>query len=198
MKSFASIAAVLTATSAVLFASLTVDAAPTRSFSYGYTGVKLSSEFTGAITALKLDVKAFKGSVLRDGNAYFGISDGDIDLANAKAEIAHVGGLRIAAGNTVVELRDFIIDTTGTKPVLTGKVIANDSFVGRIPLFDLTLPALTLPLADTLHAPFKIPGVKVNLTDTAANALNGVFGVTAFVPGFPIGEATVNSSLFRN
>ena len=33
----------------------------------------------------------------------------------------------------------------------------------------------------------------MSLTEGAANALNGAFGVDAFEPGFPIGEATLST-----
>lgn len=195
-KSFRAIIGLATAL-IVMTPSLS-QAAPTRSFYYGDTSVALSSDFVGAIGALKLDVKAYRGSWLRNGRARFGITDGDIDLANAKAEIIHSGGLRIVAGKTTVELRDFIIDTMGAKPVLTGKVVLNDDLIGRVPLFDLTLPALTLPLDVHPYTHFQIPGVKLTLSETAAGALNAAFGVSAFTAGFNIGTATVSSFLFDN
>ncbi len=179
-------------------ASLTVvasaNAAPTFSVAYGDTAVKLDPIFTGALASLKVAPGVIGSSRLRDGIVTFPIADGDFDFGTAKGEIAHFGGLTLKAGNTFVELRDFIIDTSGT-PVLTGKVIVNDNFVARIPLFDLQLPALSLPLKSPTNnfSPLVVPGVGVKLSGTAAGALNSVFGVTAFTAGIPIGEAKVKT-----
>jgi hypothetical protein len=101
--------------------------------------------------------------------------------------------LRLTGGGTVVELTQFIIDTADTAPILTGLVKVNDSVVGRLPLFHLALPSLTLPLPRSRR--ITIPGVGVTLTDTAAQALNGAFGVTAFSAGIPIGHATVSAGV---
>jgi hypothetical protein len=174
-----------------------VQAAPTLPLGYGDTSVKLDAAFVGALTTLKVTPSAIGSSWIKDGVAYFPVSDGDFDFGTAKGEIAHRGGLALTAGSTVVELADFLIDTSGAAPVLTGKVIVNDSFVARIPLFDLTLPALTLPLAAPRGwGQLKVPGVKVTLNAGAATALNGVFNVTAFTGGIPIGEATVKTFAF--
>jgi hypothetical protein len=179
-------------------AALSINAAPTLSVGYGDTSVKLDPAFVGALTSLSVTPSAIGYSRLKDGVATFPVIDGDFDFGTAKGEITHLGGLMLKAGNTTVELRDFIIDTSGAAPVLTGKVIANDSFVARIPLFDLTLPALTLPLAAPTRGwgQLKVPGVKVTLNAGAATALNGVFNVTAFTGGFAIGEATVKTYAF--
>jgi hypothetical protein len=172
-------------------------AAPTLNVAYGDTSVKLDPVFVGALQSLSVTPSAIGYSSLRNGVASFPVVDGDFDFGTAKGEIAHYGGLRLKAGSTTVELTDFIIDTSGAAPVLTGKVIANDSFVARIPLFDLTLPALTLPLqAPRGWGALTVPGVKVTLNAGAAAALNGAFGVTAFAGGIPIGEATVKTFAF--
>jgi hypothetical protein len=187
---------VAVAVSSFAFASA-VHAAPTLPVGYGDTSVKLDPVFIGALQSLSVTPSAIGSSRIRDGVAFFPVVDGDFDFANAKGEISHRGGLALKAGNTFVELADFIIDTSGAAPVLTGKVIANDSFVGRIPLFDLTLPALTLPLtAPRGWGQLRVPGVKVTLNAGAAAALNSVFNVTAFTGGIPIGEATVKTFAF--
>jgi hypothetical protein len=89
-------------------------------------------------------------------------------------------------------LTDFIIDTAGAAPVLTGIATANGSIVGRIPLFNLALPALTLPLALPPGPEILlIEGNRMTLTQEAATALNGVFGTTAFAAGFDVGIASI-------
>lgn len=117
------------------------------------------------------------------------IPTGALDLADLRGDIFHAGGLSLSAGSTVVELRSFIIDTTG-EPVLTGLVSVNGDVVGRVPLFDL---ATTQAPEIVGRRGILLDGVEVTLTDTAAGALNGIFGVTAFEEGLPIGVATVQT-----
>ena len=111
--------------------------------------------------------------------------------SNARGEVPHSGGLSLTKGATQVLISDFVIETTSS-PRLTGIVTANGTIVGRIPLFNLALPQLVLPLQlppgpETLL----IEGNRVTLTAEAATALNGAFGTTAFTPGFNIGIASV-------
>ncbi|MEP7276861.1 MAG: hypothetical protein ABI812_10930 [Betaproteobacteria bacterium] len=53
--------------------------------------------------------------------------------------------MKLTRTTTEVVLSDFIIDTSSA-PKLTGIVTVNGSVVGPIPLFNLALPAQTLPL----------------------------------------------------
>ena len=87
-----------------------------------------------------------------------------------------------------VQLTQFIIDTT-SDPVVTGLVKAGDSVVGRIELFDVTLPVLELPLTNVKRVTIK--DASLTLTDTAATTLNEAFGVDAFAEGLDIGSATI-------
>lgn len=165
-------------------------AAPSINLGDGRTTVVLSSEFLGALGALRLSAGSVGDGSLRSGVAGFPVTGGVVDLGTAKAEINHSGGLFLAAGNTRVELTSFNIDTTGAAPVLTGLVTVNGDLLGRVPLFDLELPALTLPLRPQSFNTLFIPNVKVTLSATAAAALSGVFGAT--VPaGLSIGTASV-------
>jgi hypothetical protein len=81
--------------------------------------------------------------------------------------------------------------------VLTGLVTVNDSLAFRAPLFALELPELTLPLSPQ-RSRVVVPEVKVTLTKEAADALNQVFNVSAFQPGFNIGTATVRAGVVRH
>jgi hypothetical protein len=167
-------------------------AAPTAQVTGGYTLVELSSGFVGALTSLQIAPSKALPGALYPPLAYFPIVAGRLDASNARGEIPHSGGLKLTRGATQVILSDFVIDTTGLAPRLTGLVTANGTIVGRIPLFNLALPALTLPLnlpagPETL----RIEGTQVTLTTDAATALNGAFSTTAFVAGFNIGVASV-------
>jgi hypothetical protein len=189
-----------TALAAALALPVSAPAAPTVNTFAGNTQVTLSSEFVAALTTLGIAPSAeFPGSLVA-GRATFPVDAGELDAGTAKGEIIHTGGLNLRRGGTTVTIATFTIDTTGTQPVLTGIVKANDSVVGRIPLFNLSLPALSLPIRPVQFPPplapqfgqVVIPGVGVTLTATAASALNEAFGVTAFAAGIPIGTAVAN------
>jgi hypothetical protein len=188
----------LTAAAISVSVASTAYAAPTAGLLSGYTSVKLDAGFTAALTSLSVNLGTLPKSGVYQGQAYFPIVAGAIDLANAKGEIAHAGGLTLTAGATRVELSDFVIDTFGAAPVLTGLVVVDDSIVGRIPLFDLTLPpGFAVPLTADRGRFVTLNNVGVKLNPTAATALNGVFKVTAFAGGFTIGTAKVQTVTVR-
>lgn len=181
-----------------LGAGFSAYAAPTASLQAGFTAVKLDSGFTAALGTLKVALGTLPRSGVYQGQAYFPIVGGALDLANAKGEIPHAGGLTLTAGDTRVELSDFVIDTFDAKPVLTGLVVVNDSIVDRIPLFDLTLPpGFTVPLQPASRRFITLADVGVKLNAAAADALNGVFKVTAFAGGFTVGVAKVQAVTVR-
>jgi hypothetical protein len=179
-------------------AASTAYAAPTAGLLGGYTSVKLDSGFTAALTSLNVGLGTLPRSGVYQGQAYFPIVGGAVDLASAKGEIPHAGGLTLTAGSTRVELSDFVIDTFEAKPVLTGLVVVNDSIVDRIPLFDLTLPpGFAVPLKLTNNRFLTLADVGVKLNATAATALNDIFKVTAFAGGFTVGVAKVQTVTVR-
>ncbi len=166
-------------------------AAPTAQINSGYTLVELLPEFVGALGSLGIAPSKVLPGTLHQRIAFFPITGGRLDASNARGEVPHSGGLSLTKGATQVVISDFIIETTSS-PRLTGIVTANGTIVGRIPLFNLALPQLVLPLQlppgpETLL----IEGNRVTLTAEAATALNGAFGTTAFTPGFNIGIASV-------
>lgn len=163
----------------------------------GRTSVTLSSDFLSALTTLQVRPGVAGQGRLVGAVASFPITQGSVDATNARGEIFHTGGITLDAGtSTRVQLLNFTIDTSGNSPILSGVVLVNGSLVGRIPLFSLRLPAgLTLPLAPRGGAVVDLNGVGVLLSRDAADALNGVFRVTAFVQGFNIGTANVRAIL---
>jgi hypothetical protein len=175
---------------------LPVQAAPTEQVFGGSTAVRLSSDFVDALGSLGVQPGVVGLARLRQGVAAFPISGGQVDLGTAKTEISHLGGLSLTAGETTVELTDFVISTLGDRPVLTGLVTVNDSLAFRAPLFALKLPSLTLPLSPQ-RSRLVVPEVEVTLTKEAADALNQVFNVSAFQPGFNIGTATVRAGVIQ-
>lgn len=172
-------------------------AAQTVPVASGRTSVTLSTEFLGALTALQVRPGVIGQGRLVGTVASFPITQGSVDATNARGEIFHTGGLSLEAGTTTrVQLLNFTIETTHNIPVLTGLVVVNNAVVGRLPLFALRLPAnLTLPLAPRGGAVVDLNGVGITLGRDAAEALNGVFRVTAFTAGFNIGTANVRALL---
>jgi hypothetical protein len=174
------------------FFAVSVHAAPTLTLRTGATSVALEPALVTALTTLGVTPDAIKPSVIRRGVIKFPIPEGRLDQANLKGEILHLGGLRLSTATKVVELTQYVIDTTGATPVLTGLVIVDGSVVGRLPLYNLSVPAVTLPLPAVRRV--RLSGVELTLHPQAATALNGAFGVTAFAGGFKIGTGTVTAS----
>jgi len=176
-----------------------VHAQPTKTIESGVTKVALSSGFESALEGLGLRAGTVGPTRLRNGVLNFPITSGAVELDNPKTQILHSGGLTLAPASSpesaepTVRLESFIIDTTGSAPVITGLVIVKGALIGRVPLFNLQLPAgIKLPLK-TQDGQLVLDGVGVTLTSTAAQALNSVFNVTALEGGFNIGTATVRA-----
>ncbi|WP_119718174.1 hypothetical protein [Cognatilysobacter tabacisoli] len=180
-----------------LCAALPAAAAPTVSTLGGDTRVTLSSEFTGALDTLGVAVAPTFPARIARGQAVFPIPTGEIDLASARGEIVHNGGLDLKAGALTVNISSFVIDTTGDAPVLTGLVKANDSVVARIALFDLALASAPQARQLRRYGTLQVEDVAVTLSAEAAAALNDVFGVTAFAAGLPIGTARVSTYFYE-
>jgi hypothetical protein len=177
----------------------TVYAQQSKSLEGGVTKVALSDGFVNALGELGLRAGTVGPTHLRNGVVNFPVTSGAVDLDTAKAQILHSGGLTLSLASSpenaepTVRLEGFIIDTTGSAPVITGLVIVKGALVGRVPLFNLQLPAgITLPLK-TQHGQLALDGVGVTLTSTAAQALNSAFNVTALAGGFNIGTAKVRA-----
>ncbi len=182
---------------ALAFAVGQVAAAPTVSTIGGDTRVTLSSTFLGALGSLGVTASPSFPASIRNGNARFPIPTGEIDATTFKGEIVHNGGLNLTAGTLTVNISSFVIDTTGSAPVLTGIAKVNDSLVGRITLFDLALGAAPQVQSFGRYGTLRINDVAVTLNAEAAATLNDVFGVTAFTAGIPIGTARVNTAFFE-
>ena len=168
-----------------------VQAAPTVGTYGGTTTVELDAGFVTALDSLGVELGLAGNASAGAAGVGFPIPAGEIDLETAAGQIVHTGGITLTAGELTVTLSSFIIDTTGDSPVLTGLVKSNNDLLFRAPLFDLDLPALTLPLRTSRLGRLPIPGVGATLTAEAADLLNAVFEVTAFEEGFVIGEASV-------
>jgi hypothetical protein len=163
----------------------------------GLTTVQLSSTFVGALTSLSVTPGTVSPTRIYNGTADFPIVGGAIDLETAEGNILHSGGLTLTAGGIKVTLQSFIIDTTGSAPVITGLVSAQGKLVGRLPLFDLAVPSGITPLKPQYGFVLNLKGIPVTLDPAAAAALNTVYDVSAFAGGLSIGTANVNAFLDR-
>ena len=188
------------AASAALSAAAPATAAPSLQLTKGATEVVLYASFVDALGSLAATPGNVRpGSLIpttTSAKVAFPIPTGELDASGPEVEILHSGGLTLTAGHTRVALTSFIIENLGGNLRLTGVVKANDTIVGRIPLFRVVLtqaPEVVPTSGGAAH--LSIKGARLSLTDAAAQALNGVFGVTAFKQGFPIGVAKVNATV---
>lgn len=180
-----------------IFATAAVRAAPTVNTYVGSTTVALSPVLLNALGSLHVTPSRQFPGELSGATARFPIPTGQIDLASLHGEIVHSGGLNLKAGNTTVTLSDFVIDTTGSAPVLTGLVSVNGDVVVRLPLFNIALTQTPAIKNYGVAGQVIISGAALSLTSQAASALNQAFGVTAFSQGIPIGTATINALTFN-
>jgi hypothetical protein len=167
------------------------------------TSVVLSPAFVNALTSLRVSPGGIEsGNLVAQGSAVtatFSIPTARVDFSNLRLQIVHNGGLSLRAGSTFVTLSDFVIENFAAGPRLTGIVKVNETVVGRIPLFTITLAgapevkALDSTTDTGTIGRLTIKGA-LSLTQEAASALNATFGVTAFARGFAIGDATVNAT----
>jgi hypothetical protein len=171
----------------------TTASAQTTQLSGVKTSVELDPGFVGALVDLGVSPAPIFPATLMGATASFPIPGGVVDTTDLRGDIFHTGGLSLTAGDTMVQLLNFVIDTTGPAE-LTGAVVVNGSLVDRVALFDLDLSA-----ASVVPGPFntlEISNVGVTLTAGAAAALNEIFGVGDFFEGLPIGVATVVAQTF--
>jgi hypothetical protein len=175
---------------AMLVSAHNVYAQKTETIEGGRTTVALAGGFVSALGSLGVTPGTVGPTRLHKGSVNFPVTGGAIDLDTASSQMLHSGGLTLTAGQTKVTLQSFIIDTTSA-PVITGLVSIDGKLLGRLPLFDLSLPSgITLPLKP-YDGQIILKGVGVTLDSTAAGALNSVFHVSAFEGGFNVGTAKV-------
>ena len=182
-------------------AAATADASPVAkidSLTGESTAVKLDPAFLAGLTSLKLTPAVLGGATLVGDVITFPISGGNVTYFTpgsvdpyVQGEIDHDGsGLQLTGGGKVVKLENFVVDPG--KSMLTGKVTVDGKVAFEsAPLFFLDGRTLQPLAAGTKPNTAVLLGTTVTLTAPAAEALNGVFGVTALAEGFPVGVATI-------
>ncbi len=161
------------------------------------TAVTLDEKFTGALEELNVTPGPVgKAKISEAGVATFPITGGNVTYFEpgstspfVRGEIKHEGsGLSLEAGETKVELEDFVVNPSNSK--LTGTVSANGEVAAEgAELFFLN--GSTLKPLKTKGDQAILEGTEVSLTQDAAELLNKTFEVDAFEKGLPIGEAKI-------
>ncbi|MBA3420613.1 MAG: hypothetical protein H0U12_01745 [Thermoleophilaceae bacterium] len=161
------------------------------------TAVTLDSEFTDALEKLEVTPGPVGDAKISEkGVASFPITGGNVTYFEpgstnpfVRGEIMHEGsGLSLTAGDTEVELNDFVVNPGNSK--LTTTVSAN----GEVAAEDAEtffLNGSTLEPLETKGDKAILEGTEVTLTEDAAKLLNKTFEVDAFEKGLPIGEAKI-------
>jgi hypothetical protein len=143
-----------------------------------------------------IKARAFEESITARNSILFAINEGTIDLANARGEILHAGGVRFVSSSVNVRLVNPKIDTTIT-PVLLALVIVNDQVIERLPIFDVKFSDLSAPLKPK-KGTLRLKNATLTLRSEGAEALNAVFDTDSFSAGQTFGTATVNMILGRS
>jgi len=163
------------------------------------TQVTFDAGFVEALTALKVTPGPVgDAEISKDGVASFPITGGNVTYYDPESSVRpyvqgmidHKGsGLSLTAGNTEVELTDFVIDPgvselTGTVSV-DGKEAATDAL-----LFNLDGSTLK-PLKTNPDGSATLEGTTVELSDEAAKLLNDTFGIKDLKGGLVIGISSI-------
>ena len=170
------------------------------------TAVTLDPAFLEGITGLGLTPATVGGATLDGGTGViaFPITGGNVTYYDPASGVTpyvqglinHDGsGLSLTnAEGTVVELTDFEVDPA--ESLLYAKVtVDGEVFAERADVFFLdgsTLNPLEVMEADGTAV---LEGTTVSLTETAAGALNMVFGTDALAEFFPVGVAEITVAL---
>jgi hypothetical protein len=180
----------------------TAAAAPSVQLVGGATSVRLSQDLLGALGSLGVTpANVLPGGLhptAQGATLVFPIPTGELDAAGPVLEIIHSGGLTLTAGETRVALTSFIIENIGNNLRLSGVVKANDTIVGRIPLFlvELTEAPEVTPGEGKGAGKLRVRNANLTLTKRAADTLNAAFGLEGvFTAGFPIGTARINARI---
>lgn len=166
------------------------------------TKVVLDKKFLKALTSLKVTPGVLGKAKLDGATLSFPITGGSVAYYKpgtvkpyVQGVIFHDGsGFSLSAGGHKVNLSDFNVDPGAS--LLTGKVTADGATVGdHVPLFFLNGSTLKPLRTNESGSKAVLEGTTVELTKTAAGALNGVFGIKALKKGLVIGKAkiTVNT-----
>ena len=153
----------------------------------GGTTLALDPGTATALTSLGVTPSVVPPATASAAGLRFPITAGRLSATTFAGTIRHSGGITLTAGATSVQLKNFRINITGS-PNLTAQV--GDSAT-RVPLaVDLSSARTGISKRTAV-----VRDAKVSLTATSAAALNGVFKVSAFTAGLPLGVADVRGKV---
>jgi hypothetical protein len=156
--------------------------AATADVAGGTTTLRLTSGAARALDSLGVAVTPLRPARAGRSGVSFPVSGGSVNPATGSGTIRHRGGLRLRAGHTTVNLRDFVI-RAGSANTISTRVGSARLSAFRIDLEDARVRRNGIGTS--------VSGVKVTLSARGAAALNRAFGVSAFQRGLRIGTATV-------
>lgn len=151
----------------------------------GSTTLSLDPTAAAALQSLGVEASVVAPATAGGSGLSFPITGGKVNAKTFAGTISHSGGIRLAKGATAVELTDFTITVSG-QPNLSALVGGT-----RVPILSLDLSGLT---AQVKGRTITLGNVKAALTKGAADALNQVFGTSAFTEGLVLGTATVSAN----
>ena len=149
----------------------------------GATTLALSDGAAAALQSLGIAAAPIKPASAGDAGLVFPITGARLNARTLAGSVPHSGGISLTKGETVVELRRFIINID-KDPDLTARVGED-----RVSILDLDLSGAKITKGKRT---VKVAGVKATLTQAAADALNAAFATDAFKAGLELGTATVS------
>ena len=171
------------ALTALLCASaVAASAAGAHTRTFGATSLSLDPGAAAALTSLGVTPGVIAPATANaDGSLSFPITD-PLGVALATGRITHSGGMSLTAGSTQVDLTNFNINVR--RRTLSALVAGS-----RVPILCLDFSGARIGFTG---GRLTVGPVTAALTQTAADALNSAFGVTAFTKGLVLGTATVS------
>lgn len=146
------------------------------------TTLRLDASTSKALRSLGVAVRPIAGARATSSGIGFPITAGTIDTATAAGSLTHGGGLRLRAGGRALDLRRFVVRTTGS-PSLSALVGGK-----RTTIITLRTSKAKVAVDGTT---VRVSGVVAALNRTGARALNRFFGVSAFRRGLRLGTVAV-------
>jgi hypothetical protein len=149
----------------------------------GKTTLALDPGAGAALTSLGVSVAPVAPATAGPDGIAFPVTGLGGSLFPLTLQVKHSGGLALSAGATTVSLTDYTI-VLGRSPNLVATVNGGP----RVSILKLDLSKTRIRLNSS---GLNVGPVKASLTEAAAGALNGAFGVTAFTKGLVLGNATI-------
>lgn len=151
--------------------------AQTRTIVYGRTTIT-NSAFLQYVASFNVTTTDLAGNPIQNNSTVFPVTEGAIDLRTAAGEVTNSGGYIFRGNGNSVRIENLVVDTTTpTNPVVTAIFVVNDKLVGRVPLYQVTIPAGT-SLPQSQAGTEEISGLNLTLTKAAATLLNGALIIT--------------------